>query len=109
MPVLVFGHVVLMPFCTVTLLSTSCFAEVRAKTSRKPLVETVLPPAVASLVLGLDLGLHVSPVAEDLFELEHLTRPVMLKQDHLYVTVRIHRRQGGAQFADRQRHVLTHP
>jgi hypothetical protein len=39
--------------------------------------------------LGLiDLELRVSIVAEDLFELEHVTRPVTLKQDHLHLAVR---------------------
>ena len=40
--------------------------------------------------LGLiDLELRVSIVAEDLFELEHVTRPVILKQDHLHIAVRL--------------------
>ena len=60
-------------------------------------------------ILGLiDFKLRVSLVAEDLFELEHLTRPVIFKQDHLDVTVCLHGRQGGAQFANRHRRVLTH-
>ena len=60
-------------------------------------------------ILGLiDFELRVSLVAEDLFELEHLTRPVIFEQDHLDVTVCLHCRQGGAQFANHHRRVLTH-
>ena len=55
----------------------------------------------------MDFELRVSLVAEDLFELEHLTRPVIFEQDHLGVTVCLHGRQGGAQFANRHHRVLT--
>src|SRR5919106_4697593 len=48
----------------------------------------------------IDLELGVAIEAEDLFELKHVTRPVIFEQDHLHVTGRFHRRQGSAQFTD---------
>jgi hypothetical protein len=60
-------------------------------------------------ILGLiDFELRVSIVAEDLFELEHLTRPVIFEQDHLHVAVRIYTGQRCSKFANRHRGVLTH-
>jgi hypothetical protein len=55
----------------------------------------------------IDLELGVAIEAEDLFELKHLIRPVIFKQDHLDLAGRLYRRQGGTQLADGHRDVLT--
>jgi hypothetical protein len=63
--------------------------------------------------LGLiDLELGVSLEAENLFELEHVTRPVILQQDHLHIAVRIETGQCCSKFANRHgsdliRHALV--
>jgi hypothetical protein len=54
----------------------------------------------------IDLELRVSIVAEDLFELEYFTRPVIFEQDHLHVAVRLHTGQRCSKFANRHRGVL---
>jgi hypothetical protein len=50
----------------------------------------------------------VSIVDEDLFKLEHFTRPVIFEQDYLDVTVCLQTAQRCSKFADRHRRVLTH-
>jgi hypothetical protein len=57
--------------------------------------------------LGLiDLELGMAIEAEDLFELEHLTRPVILEQDHLDLAARLHPGQCCSKFANRHHGVL---